>query len=84
MLEGNSICDNFVQPLKASLLRLVILDGITILSRLEQPEKVSLVIVENVDGRLTFFRLEQFLYLQVTDYQLFMVNTVEKWIGFYL
>ena len=41
MLEGNSICDNFVQPLKASLLRLVILDGITILSRLEQPEKLS-------------------------------------------
>ena len=24
------------------------------------------------------------LYLEVTDYQLFMVNTVEKWIGFYL
>ena len=24
------------------------------------------------------------LYLEVTDYQLFVVNTVEKWIGFYL
>ena len=23
-------------------------------------------------------------YLEVTDYQLFAVNTVEKWIGFYL
>ena len=26
----------------------------------------------------------QFLYLEVIDYQLFVVNTVEKWIGFYL
>ena len=23
-------------------------------------------------------------YLEVIDYQLFVVNTVEKWIGFYL
>ena len=29
-------------------------------------------------------RLLQPAYLEVTDYQLFMVNTVEKWIGFYL
>ena len=26
----------------------------------------------------------QFAYLEVIDYQLFAVNTVEKWIGFYL
>ena len=24
------------------------------------------------------------MYLEVIDYQLFAVNTVEKWIGFYL
>lgn len=28
--------------------------------------------------------LQSDLYLEVTDYQLFVVNTVEKWIGFYL
>ena len=26
----------------------------------------------------------QWMYLEVIDYQLFAVNTVEKWIGYYL
>ena len=26
----------------------------------------------------------QLKYLEITDYQLFAVNTVERWIGFYL
>ena len=29
-------------------------------------------------------KLLQPQYLEVTDYQSFVVNTVEKWIGFYL
>ena len=33
---------------------------------------------------VAFSSLGQSSYLEVTDYQLFMVNTVEKGIGFYL
>ena len=33
---------------------------------------------------MTEVRLMQNLYLEVIDSQLFAVNTVEKWIGFYL
>ena len=29
-------------------------------------------------------KLLQYSYLEVIDYQLFVVNTVEKWIGCYL
>ena len=36
------------------------------------------------DGILMDAREEQNMYLEVIDYQLFVVNTVEKWIGCYL
>ena len=35
-------------------------------------------------GMLTEVRPLQYSYLEVIDYQLFAVNTVEKWIGSYL
>ena len=35
-------------------------------------------------SHVTVLREEQLLYLEVIDYQLFVVNTVEKWIGCYL
>ncbi len=39
-----------------------------------------------IDGGLMEFSLisDKLQYLEVTDYQLFVVNTIEKWIGFYL
>ena len=36
------------------------------------------------EGILMEVKSLQFAYLEVIDYQLFVVNTVEKWIGFYL
>ena len=35
----------------------------------------------NLSKRVLFFQIQS-MYLEVADYQLFMVNTVEKWIGF--
>ena len=35
-------------------------------------------------GMTTSAKDLQFAYLEVIDYQLFVVNTVEKWIGCYL
>ena len=35
-------------------------------------------------GMVTEVRRVQIWYLEVIDYQLFVVNTVEKWIGCYL
>ena len=37
-----------------------------------------------LSGMTILDRKRQFEYLEITDYQLFAVNTVEKWIGFYL
>ena len=36
------------------------------------------------EGIVMDVREQQELYLDVIDYQLFVVNTVEKWIGCYL
>ena len=36
------------------------------------------------EGIMIDVKLLQPEYLEVIDYQLFVVNTVEKWIGFYL
>ena len=49
-----------------------------------QPEKAAFPILVTELGIVTEVRLLQIWYLEVIDYQLFAVNTVEKWIGFYL
>ena len=50
----------------------------------EQPEKAPYPIFVTELGIVTEVRPLQYAYLEVIDYQLFAVNTVEKWIGFYL
>ena len=49
-----------------------------------QPENVELSILLILGGMVTEVKPLQLKYLEVIDYQLFVVNTVEKWIGFYL
>ena len=49
-----------------------------------QPEKAQYSILVTELGIVTEVKLLQPMYLEVNDYQLFVVNTVEKWIGFYL
>lgn len=58
--------------------------GVLIEERLEQSLKAPLPIVVTFFPSLTEVRPLQPEYLEVIDYQLFVVNTVEKWIGFYL
>ena len=58
--------------------------GIFILAMPEQPEKQYSPKRVTPEGISILVKLRQFEYLEVTDCQLFMVNTVEKWIGFYL
>ena len=50
----------------------------------EQPEKQPPPKLVTEEGIVMDVRAEQRMYLEVIDYQLFVVNTVEKWIGFYL
>ena len=52
--------------------------------REEQPQKQEVPKLVTEDGILMDVREEQYAYLEVVDYQLFAVNTVEKWIGCYL
>ena len=49
-----------------------------------QSENVLSSIFDTEFGIVTDVKLLQSVYLEVIDYQLFAVNTVEKWIGFYL
>ena len=72
------------QPLKAPYPILVTVLGIMTEVRLEQPEKTELPILVTELRIVTEVRLVQSEYLEVIDYQLFAVNTVEKWIGSYL
>ena len=50
----------------------------------EQPSKQASPKEVTEDGIVMLVKPLHSLYLEVTDYQLFMVNTVEKWIGFYV
>ena len=50
----------------------------------EQSEKHSEPKEVTEEGMVMLVKLEQLRYLEVVDYQLFAVNTVEKWIGCYL
>lgn len=56
-----------------------ILDG-----RLEHPQKASFPIFVTLSGILILVRDLHPSYLEVTDYQLFVVNTEEKRIGVYV
>ena len=49
-----------------------------------QSKKTPSPILVTELGIVTDVKLVQYLYLEVIVYQLFVVNTVEKWIGFYL
>ena len=49
-----------------------------------QPEKAWSPIDVTLSGMVTDVKPLQLKYLEVIDYQLFVVNTVEKWIGCYL
>ena len=49
-----------------------------------QPSKATMSILVTEFGIVTDVKLLHNKYLEVNDYQLFVVNTVEKWIGFYL
>ena len=52
--------------------------------RLLQESKAPFPILVTELGIVTEVRPLQEAYLEVIDYQLFVVNTVEKWIGCYL
>ena len=49
-----------------------------------QPSKAYPSIEVTLEGRVKLVNPLQSLYFEVIDYQLFAVNTVEKWIGSYL
>ena len=49
-----------------------------------QPEKQPSPKEVTEEGIVMLVKPEQITYLEVIDYQLFVVDTVEKWIGFYL
>ena len=48
------------------------------------PSKANSPILVTEFGMVIDVKPEQPEYLEVIDYQLFVVNTVEKWIGCYL
>ena len=73
-----------MQSLKASLLILVTEFGIVTDVKPLQPEKAEPPILVKEFGIVIDVKLLQVSYLEVIDYQLFVVNTVEKWIGCYL
>ena len=52
--------------------------------KLKQPEKQPFPKLVTELGMVMEVKLLQLAYLEVIDYQLFVVNTVEKWIGCYL
>ena len=58
--------------------------GIVMDVKLKQPEKQPFPKLVTELGMVMEVKLLQLAYLEVIDYQLFVVNTVEKWIGFYL
>ena len=71
-------------PLKASCPKPVTLSGIVIEVRDLQFSKVLSPMFVTVSGIMIESMDSQDMYLEVIDYQLFAVNTVEKWIGSYL
>ena len=75
---------NCSQSLKIPSPMLVTLLGIVIEMREEHPEKARSPMLLTLLGIVIEMREEQYRYLEVIDYQLFAVNTAEKWIGFYL
>ena len=58
--------------------------GMTILVSPVQPSNAPSLITVTDSGMTILVSPVQPLYLEVIDYQLFVVNTVEKWIGCYL
>ena len=73
-----------LHPSKANSPILVTEFGMVIDVKPEQPEKAPSPILVTEFGIVIDVKPVQFSYLEVIDYQLFAVNTVEKWIGFYL
>ena len=69
---------------KASFPMLVTLLGMVTDVRPLQPSKALLPMLFTLLPIFTDVRPLQHSYLEVIDYQLFVVNTVEKWIGCYL
>ena len=72
------------QSLKQYPSKLVTEDGILMDAREEHPEKQNSPKLVTEDGILMDVREEQNPHLEVTDYQLFAVNTIEKRIGLHL
>ena len=72
------------QPEKAPSPILVTEFGMVIDVKPEQPRKAKLPILVTEFGIVTEVKRLQPQYLEVIDYQLFAVNTVEKRIGYYL
>ena len=79
MLNGKDQHDIKAQPPT-----LVTLSGIFIPDKEPQLEKAKSPILVTFSGITTFDKELHPQYLEVIDYQLFAVNTVEKWIGSYL
>ena len=73
-----------LQPLKADHPILVTEFGMVTDVKPLQPSKAPSPILATEFGISTDVNPLQPEYLEVIDYQLFVVNTVEKWIGFYL
>lgn len=62
----------------------VTLDGMAIEASLSQSENAESPMVVTPNGMMIDVRLLHPMYLEVTDYQLFVANTEEKRIGFYV
>lgn len=54
------------------------------ISKFLQPLKALFPILVTVIGIVIVLNLTQFLYVDIIGYQLFVVNTVEKWMCFLL
>ena len=73
-----------MQPSKQSEPKEVTGEGMVIEVKPLQPLKHQTPNEVTEEGMVMEVKLLQPPYLEVIDYQLFVVNTVEKWIGCYL
>ena len=73
-----------LQPSKADLAIEVTLEGMVKLVKPLQYSKADLPIEVILEGRVKLVKPLQSEYMYIFEYQLFVVNTIEKWLGFCL
>ena len=84
ILDPNSTDVIAVQSMKALAPMVLTFSGNLTSVRFLQPANAHSPIAVRFSGSVMEASAVQPVYLEVVDYQLFVVNTVEKWIGFYL